>query len=183
MLANEAGGRRGVSSEIRRRRPSGLRAVGGPYRTVLGPAAPAAPLTGGRIADTWPPQCPGQLSLRLHRRGHRTASLRQPSPLRASRQVVRSCHPRASRDGRQRYAAAIHGHRERPLSCGFVRWPWTTPQLIWLCKQVIVTQRAYQPCLARPTDPVLLTAVVERIAPEHRRRPRPHGFQNPVGLR
>jgi hypothetical protein len=49
-----------------------------------------------------------------------TASLPQPSPLRACSQVVRSCHPRASRDGRQRYAAVIHGQGKHPLSCGFV---------------------------------------------------------------
>jgi hypothetical protein len=112
--------------EVRRRRPwaCGRR---GPYPTVLGPAAPAAPLTRGRIADAGPPQWPGQLSRRLPRRGHRTASLPQPSPLRACSQFVGSCHSRASKDGRQRYAAVIHGHRKRPLSCGFVHKLWTTP--------------------------------------------------------
>jgi hypothetical protein len=33
---------------------------------------------GGCIADAWPPQWPGRFSRRLPRRGHRTASLRQP---------------------------------------------------------------------------------------------------------
>jgi hypothetical protein len=44
-------------AEVRGRRPSGLRAVG-PYPTVLGPATPTAPLTGGRIADARPTQWP-----------------------------------------------------------------------------------------------------------------------------
>ena len=98
----------------------------GPYPTVLGPAAPAA-LRRGRTADAWPPQWPGQLSRRLHRQGHRTASLRQPSPLRAYSQVVRLCHPRASTDGRQRCTAVIHGQRKCPLSCGVAHEPLTTP--------------------------------------------------------
>ncbi len=107
-----------------------LRACGrrGPYPTVLGPAAPAAPLTGGRIADARPPQWPRTVS----RVGYLAVVTglprsRKPSPLPACSQVVRSCHPRACKDGRQRYAAVIHGQGKCPLSCGFVRKPWTTP--------------------------------------------------------
>jgi hypothetical protein len=113
-------------AEVRRRRP---RACGrrGPYPTVLGPAAPAAWPTRGRIVDARPPQWPGRVSRRLPRRGRRTASLPQASPLRACSQIVGSCHSRASKDGRQRYAAVVHGQRKSPLSCGFVHKPWTTP--------------------------------------------------------
>ncbi len=52
-LANETGVAEGPRSNAGAPRAGGRRS---PYPTVLGPAAPAAPPTRGRIADAWAPQ-------------------------------------------------------------------------------------------------------------------------------
>jgi hypothetical protein len=150
-VANETGARR----RCRGPTPAPLGPAGGgaPYPTVLGPAAPAAWPTRGRIVDARPPQWPGRVSRRLPRRGRRTASLPQASPLRACSQIVGSCHSRASKDGRQRYAAVVHGQRKSPLSCGFVHKPWTTPYLIWLWEQGVAGSNPAVPTTS--TNPLL----------------------------
>jgi hypothetical protein len=115
-------------ADIRRRRRSGLRAAGGPLPHRLRPGG-----TGSVLArDAHRRRAVATMTPDTARVGHVAGvagppAFHKPSSGGDLRKVVSSCHPRASTGGRDRCTAGTHGQRKRPLSCGFVRKPWTTP--------------------------------------------------------